>query len=191
MKLQHLLVGSAVLVAACSSDKTTGPTIGASGSLAFAYTGAGTSASASFTATGAIPTNLTSSNSLGATAWAAGTSQSGSLEIAAAVPRSSTTWDLSTISINQTTVGSETIDPTCTTATCADVSLLIATDANDTSFSFVCQLTSGTISIASISANRASGSFSGTGTCFTQSGGSSAFTVTNGTFDVPLTSVVP
>jgi hypothetical protein len=52
---------------------------------------------------------------------------------------------------------------------------------------FFCALTSGTIVLTEVSSSRAKGTFSGSGSCVAGGGGaSSAFSVSNGTFDVAL-----
>ncbi len=49
-----------------------------------------------------------------------------------------------------------------------------------------CGVTSGTFTITEISASRVKGTFSGSGTCSQNAGPGTAFTVTDGTFDVEL-----
>ncbi|HWL39979.1 MAG TPA: hypothetical protein VNO75_07055 [Gemmatimonadaceae bacterium] len=52
---------------------------------------------------------------------------------------------------------------------------------------FFCGLTSGTIVLTEVGSGRAQGTFSGNGSCITGTGGaSSAFSVSNGAFDVAL-----
>jgi hypothetical protein len=53
-------------------------------------------------------------------------------------------------------------------------------------FSSLCRLTAGTVTVTSLSTTRAVGTLSGSGTCTAQSGATSAFTVTNGAFDLGI-----
>jgi hypothetical protein len=54
-----------------------------------------------------------------------------------------------------------------------------------------CALTSGSVVISSISASRAAGTFSGSGTCLSSVGTPSNFSITGGTFDVALVAALP
>jgi hypothetical protein len=184
-----LFVVLGVALASCS-DNTTEPTIGASGSLSFSYTGAGAASATQYSATGAIPSNFGVNN--GSSAWAAGftdasTTQTG---VVAFVPKGGNTWDETIISINRATVGSSTIG-TCTADNCTEVAVMFGANQNETNFTYSCTLTTGTVNITAISSTNVTGTFSGTGTCF-QAGatGTTAFAVTNGTFNVGLTAIL-
>jgi hypothetical protein len=61
------------------------------------------------------------------------------------------------------------------------------TESGDVEWS--CTLTSGSVTVASVTNERARGTFSGSGSCVSETGASAAFTVTNGTFDAPLVDV--
>jgi hypothetical protein len=52
-----------------------------------------------------------------------------------------------------------------------------------------CALTSGSVVVTSLSSARVRGSFSGSGSCLPSTGSPVAFTVTNGSFDVPLVDI--
>lgn len=184
MQIRRLLVGVGLALMACKSDSTTAPIVVASGSLSFSYTGAG--GAATYSASGSAPASRTSS--YGTAPWAAGTSDAATqiIDAIAVVPKTSTTWDFAVVSIGRLTVGSSTINSSCTATQCTGVTIAFGTTQNSTSFQFVCSLASGTVAITSVSSTRVVGTFSGSGTCVTLTGASSAFTVTNGSFDVPL-----
>ena len=184
MQLKHWLVGLCVGVAACGGDSE--PAVTVSGSLSFSYTGAG-STSSTYSASGNMPANPTVS--FGNAQWAAGsTGTAGEVDVAAAIPKTATTWDITAIRIARTTVGSATINPNCT-GTCTEVAFIVGATQTETTFSSLCTLTSGTVALATISATRATGTFSGSGTCISGAGVMLAFTITSGSFDVGLTSV--
>lgn len=179
---------SLALLACGGGDKTTGPNnTGASGSVSFSFSG-GTSGN--FNASGAI--NSTTSADF-SRAWAAGVkdASAGTVEIAATTPKAGSTHDLVTMIIPRTTTGSSTIVSSCSGQNCAAIAVLFGSQINGSGFSFICDVESGTITIASISNTKVTGSFSGTGHCFTSAGAQSNFTVTNGSFDVPLVTGVP
>jgi hypothetical protein len=94
--------------------------------------------------------------------------------------------------IVRTTAGSETIDDDCDidgSAACTTMILFLNFNGNGDTGDFFCRLTSGTILLTSTSGGRAEGTFSGAGECAAGTGGAiTAFTVTNGTFDVALVS---
>ena len=181
MQLRRIaIVASISLLAACDSDKTTG--VGVTGSFHFDFAGG---ISGSYTADGTFPT---SSTQQATQEWAAGevSSADGGTWIAAAVPVNSTTHNYAFIFAPRMTAGSSTIVSSCTGSACADMGFLF--NANNTTFTpaQTCFLTSGTITFTTLSSSRAIGTFSGSGNCVASGGATTAFTVTNGTFDVPL-----
>lgn len=182
MKLTRVLLATAFAGLASCSDSNT-PNGAASGTVSFTFTGGG---GGSYNVTGAIPVNQAS---LYTTAWAAGEriDANGTVEVLSIRPQTSGTFDEVYIGIPRTTAGNSTIDVNCSAAACAEVLFLIGTNVSGTQFQFLCTLEAGTVTIASISSSRVSGSFGGTGTC---DNGTSlqAFTVTGGSFDVPLLS---
>lgn len=189
MKLRYCaLLACCIALTACEDDLLPPTTI--SSSLSFSYTGAGTSATTSYSATGTIPSNI--STSFGSSAWAAGSVHptANYVVIGASVPKTTTTWDLTSIGITRKTTGSAAIDPTCDedSTTCTGVFIFFGKGQNDLDFAYACQLTSGTVTISAITSSRATGTFSGTGTCATSAGAISNFSVSNGSFDVVLTS---
>jgi hypothetical protein len=183
-----LLCAAAFVVAGCGGDSTTGPTVGTSGSLGFTFTGAGTNSSATFNASGAIPANP--STSFGTTAWAGGSTETANeLDIGAAIPRSATTWDLAVITTPAQATGTFTINTSCTASSCPAVGYLVGVTQNEQAYTYICFLTTGTITVSSFSSTHATGTFSGTGSCVTQAQAVSSFAITNGTFDVGLAHV--
>jgi hypothetical protein len=181
MRLERVIIASAVLFIACGD--TTEPEGNASGSVSFNFAGAG---GGTFNASGALP--KITRPSPGATAWAAGNSADGSVSVVGTLPRSSTTWNQVTIN-TAATVGTVTIgDPNCTIAACiAQVLLVFDYNPAESTLAFRCMLDAGTVAVTSIDSGHATGTFSGTGKCFNQSDVTSSITVTNGVFDVGLT----
>jgi len=181
------------LLVACGGDSATNVINGAiSGSLSFNYTGGG---GGSFSATGGI-TSAALASSPFTTTWAAGFKEASdnSTNVAANVPRTSTTSDLTAITVKGQSTGTFNIDVNCVatgTSTCNDVVFLTAQAGGGTSFSNACSLTAGSITVSTLSSTSAVGSFSGSGTCSTSTGTVSNWVVTNGTFNVPLLANVP
>jgi hypothetical protein len=147
------------LLGALSCSDSTGPNV--SGSVAFSFTGGG---GGTLTAAGNAPSLI--------------------------APRSGSNVDLAVLRFEGTATGSQNIDAACNidgSTSCTGMELLLNFNGNGDTGDFFCALTSGTIVITEISAARAKGTFSGTGSCLA-GGGSSAFAVSNGTFDVALVS---
>jgi hypothetical protein len=185
------LVVLGVALAGCGSDNPNEPTVGASGTLAFSYTGAGAATSTQYSATGAIPSNFGVSN--GSQPWAAGAidAANNATIVYAFIPKSSNSWDWSFIQINRTTVGSSTIDVNCSANNCTEFGVWFGMNGNGTNYSYICTLTTGTVAITAISSTNAAGTFSGSGTCFASgSNTETTFTVTNGSFNVGLTALL-
>jgi hypothetical protein len=179
-----------IALASCGGDDPTEPTT-VSGSLAYSYTGAGATSATAYSASGSIPLNVT--NNFGTNSWAAGSvnSTNSETDIAASVPRGNNTWDLTVITINRTTAGTAQINASCTAANCTEVAVIFGSSQTESSFTYFCELTTGSVTISSISSSNATGTFSGTGTCTSATGVTTNFTVTSGTFNVGLTSAVP
>lgn len=179
--MRHVLVSVALLGALSCSDSSA-PDI--RGSVAFTYTGAG---GGSFSASGnapslsALPTG---------TSWAVGFVEAGETHIGGSTPRSGGLVDMAVLRLERTTPGSATIDPACNidgSASCTGMELFLNFNSNGDTGDFFCGLTSGTIVLTEASSSRAKGTFSGNGDCVTGTGGAaSAFSVSNGTFDVAL-----
>ena len=186
-----LAIAPLLLLSACSDS--TSPSAGVAGTVSFTYTGAG---GGSFSSTGAI-TPTTSSATVHTMQWAVGwtSSADNGTNVVANVPRAGGLADNAIIMANRQTVGVGTIDPACAptgTASCNEVMLVLGAPANDAAPASMCFLESGTITISSISSTSAVGTFAGSGSCLSLStGASSAFEVTNGSFNVPLITGVP
>lgn len=181
----------AVTVAGCSDSPNEPETVGVSGSLSFTYNGAGAATATQYSATGAIPSNFGTNN--GSQPWAAGAvdASSNATIVYAFVPNGSNSWNWSYIQINRTTVGSSTIDPSCSSSTCTEFGVWFGMNSNGTNYTYICTLMSGTVNITAISATNATGTFSGTGQCdVAGSTTPTTFTVTNGNFNVGLTSIL-
>src|SRR3954468_4840303 len=145
-----LLCAAALVVAGCGGDSTE-PTVGTSGSLSFTFTGAGTNGSATYNASGAIPANP--QTSFGNTAWAAGTTETtNEFDVVASIPRSGTTWDLAVVTVPGQSTGTFTINTAnCTASNCAGVSYLVGVTQNEAAFTYICSLSSGTITVSTLS----------------------------------------
>lgn len=185
-----ILAAGALVLAACSTDKATG--VGVSGTVSFTYTGGG---GGSYNATGTI-VSAASATTARSTTWATGwkVSANASTNVAANVARSNL-FDFASITIARQSTGSSAVDPNCTPSTttaCTDVILLVGADGTGKT-DFFCQLTAGSVTIASMSASNVQGSFSGSGTC-TQGVSpfaTSTWVVSNGSFNVPIVPVPP
>jgi hypothetical protein len=116
----------------------------------------------------------------------------GESHIAASRPRTGGLVDLAILRLERTSAGSATIDATCNidgSTACTGMELLLNFNGNGDTGDFFCGLTAGTVVLTEVSAGRAKGTFSGTGNCIAGTGGAiSAFSVSNGTFDVAMVS---
>jgi hypothetical protein len=81
------------------------------------------------------------------------------------------------------------IGPSCAREICGEVIVLLGWtgSVDDGAPEQACDLSAGEISFTRLTADRATGLFSGTGTCIARGGGESRFRIDNGVFDVPLT----
>jgi hypothetical protein len=180
----------AATLAGCN-ESTEPETVGISGSLSFSYTGAGAATATQYSATGAIPSNFGLSN--GTQAWAAGgiDAANNATIVYAFVPKGGNTWDQSFIKIDRTTAGTSTISASCTANNCTEIGVWFGMNQNGTNYTYICTLTSGTVNISAISATTASGTFSGSGTCAVSGSTTpTSFTITNGSFNVGLTTLI-
>ena len=179
MKSRFLVIASLAALTGCSESKIA--PVNPAGQMSFVYAGALTG---SFSADGAMPVTTTDQRTM---PWAAGQRDASAVFVDAAMPRSATTYDIVFLQINRTTPGSESID-----IGAADVVILLGALVSGTGQPLqTCALDAGTVAITAITSVRATGTFSGTGTCLPSAGGSAAFTVTNGAFDVALLADVP
>jgi hypothetical protein len=169
---------SLVLLASCKSATAI---IDPEGSMVFTFTGG---MAGSWDANGAKSDTpiMRQTN-----AWAASRRGTNTVFTESMEPRSATTHDFAQLTIRRQTVGTETLAAGCT-GTCSRLYIMFgAPNAGSTDmFLTECTMTVGTITITSISSVRVTGTFSGTGTCQFLGGPSSAWTVTNGTFDTAL-----
>lgn len=180
--LRIVLLGAFALLASC--EDASGPNGLFAGTVAFNFTGAG---GGSFDATGGIP--LTE-NDIYRQDWAVGgrDETGGTLVVTAVRAQGSGDFDQVLMTIPRLTPGAVTIE-TCTTLDCPAFAFTLgAHEDNLLAFDFACMLTTGTLTIVTISSSRATGTFSGTGTCTDPAANDSQFIVNGGTFDVVVAS---
>ena len=178
-----LLVAAFAFIASC--DDGTGPNdLSLAGSMSFNFTGGG---GGTFNVTGAIPLNEAN---LYRQSWAVGgrDDTENILVVTAVRAQGGGDFDEAFLVIPRLTPGSATIE-TCTTLDCPLFWFTLGANEDDfDSFNQFCMLETGTLTIATISSTRATGSFSGTGTCTSGTGTETTFIVTNGSFDVAVAS---
>lgn len=183
-----LLLACSVALVACGDDNPTTPTI--TGSLSYSYTGAGAANATNFSASGGIPASVGAINgSLGTAAWASGSyDQTANYSVvAASIPKTSSTWDLTVINVTRTTPGTTPISASCDdpeTSSCTGVFVFFNFNPNGDSFTHLCSLDNGNVTISAISSTNITGTFSGSGICLTPLGAISSFTISSGTFNV-------
>jgi hypothetical protein len=179
--LSVLLVIALVVLSALSCSDSSGPEI--RGTLAFTYTGAG---GGTYSASGDAPALPAPTG----TSWAAGYVRANESFFAGSTPRSGVLIDLAMLRAERTTPGSENIDPACNidgSTSCTGMDFYLNFNGDGDTGDFFCTLTSGTIVLTQVSSSRAKGTFSGSGSCVDGTGGGSeAFEVSNGAFDVAL-----
>lgn len=194
VKHRGLAALAALALSVSCSDGPNEPTLNASGSVAFSYNGGTLVTAGSYSANGGLPTSQTTQATQ---QWAAGfrdTENNNNIGVVASVPRANNRFDMAMLVFDRSTSGSSTINANCSAATCAALIVMYNISESSTATGEVmCGLETGTMTLTTVSATRATGSFSGTGTCillddFTTE---STFSVSNGTFDVPLLSEVP
>jgi hypothetical protein len=186
-----LLFACGFALAACSDDPTA-PKAN-SGALSFSYTGAGASSSATFSADGSAPS--LAGETLGDNPWALGFYDVGtsSTIVTAVTPKTSTTWDVSFVQIDRTTVGTSSIDTGCdfNASSCTGVVIFFGLEGTestnfDSGFTYMCALATGTVNVTTASATNIAGTFSGSGSCVNAAGDETPFTIANGTFNVSV-----
>lgn len=180
-----VLAALALAVASCS-DSSTEPT-GLTGSLSFTY-GSTLATGTSYSASGALPTSETNQATQ---EWAAGfrDDQENQIGVVASRPRTGGQFDLALLSIERVTPGTSTINVNTCDVDCTDLVVIFNTNQSGTSSQEVyCFLETGSVTVASVSSSRISGTFSGSGTCGTVQGTEAAFTVSNGSFNAPIIS---
>lgn len=175
-----LLVASFALLANCGDS---GPG-GDSGTFSFDYGGP---ISGNFHAQGAMPLF-----GGGDRPWAVGIRDdvAGTFGVAGVSPTTQGRYHLVAFSISRLTPGTETVDVDCsgdTASQCSGLVIFFEFNENTGESTYLCGLETGTLVLSSISDNRASGTFSGSGFCFDPVGDQvPGFTVANGTFNVPV-----
>jgi hypothetical protein len=181
-------VAALVFAVSCGSDGPSEPT-GTSGTFTFNF--GGTMVSGSYSASGSLPSNGST-----AQAWAAGFNDTTDdyIGIVAVAPRTGAgaRYDQVILAVDRNTTGSTSIDVGCDpdgTAICTGMLLWYNISDAGGLGEVLCVLETGTVTIASVSSSRVTGSFSGNGICVAQDDGDEGtFTVTNGSFNVPLVS---
>jgi hypothetical protein len=170
----------AVLFAAC--DTPSGPGEGES-RLTLSYTGGVTG---TFQAAGDPDRNVAAN----AQTFAIGHRypSEGWFEVIAYSQRGGNRYDLASITVPLTEVGTAAITWPCLAEHCAEAGIAIElTQTNGSIAVHSCHLHEGTIRITAITEKRASGTVSGSGFCNPGSGGDQVpFQVTSGTFDVAV-----
>jgi hypothetical protein len=177
------------VTASCGDSGTDPDEFAASGSVGFSYNGGTLLAAGSYNASGGLPLNPNDTENR---TWAAGyrdTENTNNVGIVANVARGDRT-DVAIMYFDRSTAGTSTVDADCDieAGDCAGMVFWYNLSESGTATGQVlCGLETGTMTIATLTATRATGSFSGTGSClgsdFTTQ---SSFTVTNGSFDVPI-----
>lgn len=180
-----LLLAVFALLASC--EDASGPGGLFAGTMTFDFTGAG---GGTFNVTGGIPL---SDDNLFRQDWAIGArdDENGVLGLTAVRAQGGGNFDQVVVTIPRLTPGSATIDADCAGADCAAFGFILGSHEDEIgSFEQSCVLTAGTLTIATISSSRATGSFSGFGICTSGSNVETDFTVNSGTFDVVVGSGV-
>ena len=189
--VKRIAAGLALGFTVSCGDGGTEPELAASGSMSFSYNGGTLVPAGGFSASGGLPTSQTEQNTR---AWAAAfrNTQSTSQEIGvvASSPRANGRIDLAVVAFDRNSPGTSTIDvENCSANTCPAVAFWYNLSESQTATGeVICGVESGTMTLATVTATRVTGSFSGTGTCtsldnFTTT---TTFTITNGVFDTPL-----
>ena len=179
------------MAAAGCGDDPASP--GADSRMSFSYSGAGAASATTFSAAGQVPANV--QTTFGTTEFAAGATDptSSYTVVLGAVPRSSTTIDFAAVSATRTTAGTTPIDASCSdpeATDCTGVIVLYNFNGNGDTFSYECFLTTGSVTITSITAQKIAGTFSGTGTCYNSNFLESPYSISNGTFNVDVSSQI-
>jgi len=180
------LVAGLAFAAACS-DSGKGPLEPgngiASGSMSFAYAG---DIAGNFSTTGSPTGSVTDE---GKTWAAAMRDRDGKLAVYGSKAQQNNLYDIVTVAAPRSVVGTYPISSDCDDD-CALVGMFFGMAKGDNApFDLTCTLTTGSITVASVSDTRIRGSFSGNGSCFRLSGtGVETFdiAVTNGQFDTAL-----
>ncbi|MGH7680310.1 MAG: hypothetical protein ACRENU_17705 [Gemmatimonadaceae bacterium] len=182
--MRRILTAGACVVLLAACEKTTGPS-NLAGTLIFIFTGGG---GGTFSTSGIPPANP---EIPGTTNWAAAFQDPAASQTGLAGIRIDTgaTYDAVILGLRRLTVGSAAVDADCdpNQSDCTGLLFVINGAGPDVAtFEFLCVLLSGTFTITEVSTRRAKGTFSGSGECTNQALAVSAFSVSDGSFDVPL-----
>jgi len=120
-------------------------------------------------------------------AWASSRKATNTVFVESMMPRTGTTHDFAQLTIRRRSVGTETLAAGCVD-NCSRLYIMFGAPNSGSTEMFLqeCTMTVGTITITAITSNRVTGTFSGTGSCAFLGGASSAWTVTDGSFDTAL-----
>jgi hypothetical protein len=185
VQLRSLVALSAIALAGCGdSTKPDAST------LSFSYTGAGAANATTFSVTGEIPPDIQNAQTVGTVPWvAAGVDASTNYStIIGVIPKTSTVLDLFVLGLTRKTVGTSPIDAVCDdeSTNCTGVFLFLGFNQNGDTYQYFCGLTSGSVSITSITDARVAGTFSGSGYCENAAFVETPFTISNGQFNVAI-----
>jgi hypothetical protein len=178
--LKGLTLTALALVISCAEGPTI-PLLIPSGSVSFSFTGGG---GGTFNATGSL-----ADAALHGGVYADGetTARDNSTNVSGVRPTGGNFANAVMITFKGQAAGTGTITAGCgptDTVACNALTFYIGNDEGVSNFT--CVLTSGSITLASISSSTAIGSFSGSGNCVSSANVTSAFAVTGGIFNVPL-----
>jgi len=176
--IRRFLTTSVYFALASCSDTAPDNNIG---SLAFSYVGGGQSET--FSVSGSVPKTESATGN-----WAAGFMQvapnQGTIAIGLRSPND-TTMDIVIVASSRTTAGNSDITQAdCDSISCTGV---VAIFANG----YFCGASTGSVILTEVTAKRLKGTFSGAGICSDFNQDTTAFTVTGGTFDVPVMATEP
>lgn len=184
------ILAAAMLVGLAACGDSTSPGT-ASGTVSFTFSG---QSSGSYSASGGLTSTINFPSVT--TAWAAAEVDQTSIFVAAAQPQASATFDFASITVDRATAGSSSINPNCSAAVCTDVTVIFGANSYDFfgpgfTYSRICTLASGTVTVSSVTSSRVAGTFSGAGACVSSGGATTNFIVSGGTFDTPRVASVP
>ena len=185
MNIRALLALCAITAAGCGDSTEPDPS-----TVSFTYTGAGAANATNFSVTGTIPANIGTSSTFGTSPWAAGYVDAAinSTGVIGVVPKAANLVDLIGVVTARTTPGTSPVEATCDIEdSCTGVFFWLGFHPDGDQFdNYMCNLTTGSVTISTISEARISGSFSGSGSCVSPSFVETPFTITNGTFSVAV-----
>jgi hypothetical protein len=185
-RVHHFAV-AALLPVVAGCDFAISPAQEVSGTIRFEHSGLVTDGV--FSASG---NTMGVENPSRAARWAQGTIVVGGsgrvLQVTANMLGPNGSTDAMSLTFSRSTVGSTVLGTgTCVAVSCSLLAFSIASTDGGVSYIYACTLTDGTAVIATGVGGRATGTFSGTGTCTTNATGAvRAISVSNGTFNVPV-----